>query len=395
MYAHTPTMYLMAVTVSLALAVSVATLVPMGERRREGMLLWAMGLSLYALTYLLFGLRGRISDFLSIVLGNTALSGALAMLTHALLVFQDRQWTPSRIWAPVTAVFAMLVAVDSATVQLLAMAVVLGAQSLTLVVIVVQRLPGTVGRGKYLVIGGLLIAIGIFVSRVVGVAVGTVQSTSITESSPLQTVTHLLGLVVMIFLTVGFVIMTKERSDALNVVLAMRDELTQLHNRRATLDSLARQLAAARRNQTPLSVLMLDVDNFKALNDGFGHTGGDRVLREIAATIQQGLRAQDVAGRMGGEEFLVLLPHSTAEGAAQIAERLRRSIREIDCLERCRLATTISVSIGAAQFDPLRHKDTDGLIHEADQALYRAKARGRNRVEMAAHSASVDSVAVA
>ena len=92
MYAHTPTMYLLAVTVSLALAISVATLVPIGSRKREGMLLWALGLFLYALTYLMYGLRGQVSNFFSIGVGNTALSAGLAMFTHAMLVFQQRQW---------------------------------------------------------------------------------------------------------------------------------------------------------------------------------------------------------------------------------------------------------------------------------------------------------------
>ena len=100
-------MYLMAVAVGLALAVSVATLVPIGSRKREGMLLWALGLVLYALTYLLYGLRGQVSDFFSIVVGNTALSAGLAMLTHALLVFQQRQWPPWRIWVPVATAVAV------------------------------------------------------------------------------------------------------------------------------------------------------------------------------------------------------------------------------------------------------------------------------------------------
>jgi diguanylate cyclase (GGDEF)-like protein len=139
---------------------------------------------------------------------------------------------------------------------------------------------------------------------------------------------------------------------------------------------------------------MLDVDNFKDLNDTFGHAAGDRVLREIASTIQNGLRVQDVAGRMGGEEFLVLLPHSTADEALVIAERLRQLINDVDCVKRCNIQTTISVSAGAAQFDPVRHTDGDELIHDADQALYRAKERGRNRVELALQRASVDTVAL-
>ena len=386
MYAHTPTMYLMAVTVSLALAVSVATLVPFGSLKSEGMLLWASGLVLYALTYLLYGLRGEVNDFFSITVGNTALSAGLAMAAHALLVFQRRQWPPWRIWIPVVTAVVTLMIVDSSAIRRLMLGGILGLQAVALVVIVFQRTQVTVGRGKYLVISGLLLAIGIFVSRVVGVAIGAKQSVSVDHSSWIQTVTHTLGLVALIFLTLGFVIMSKERADALNVVLAMRDELTQLYNRRAVFDSLGQHLAAARRNQVPLSVLMLDVDNFKALNDTFGHAAGDRVLREIASIIQTGLRAQDVAGRVGGEEFLVLLPHTMSDEAYVIAERLRQLIEDVDCLKRCNLHTTISMSVGAAQFDPDRHAGGDELIQDADQALYKAKENGRNRVELSPHS---------
>ena len=175
-----------------------ATLVPIGSRKREGMLLWALGLFLYALTYLMYGLRGQVSDFLSIVVGNSALSAGLAMVTHALLVFQQRQWPPWRIWAPVAAVVVTLMIVDTDAVRRLTLGVILGLQAVALVVIVFQRLRVTVGRGKYLVIGGLLVALGIFVSRVVGVAMGADQSVSVDHSSLMQTVTHMLGLVVLI-----------------------------------------------------------------------------------------------------------------------------------------------------------------------------------------------------
>lgn len=382
MFAHTPTMYLMVVAVSVALAVSVATLVTLSERKREGLLLWAAGLGFYALTYVLFGLRGSVSDFLSIVMTNTALSAALALVTQAMLVFQQREMPQPLFWLPVATAATMLTAFDNPTVRLITMAVLLGSQSTLLVTIVVQRLTETVGRGKYLVIVGMLIAIAIFVSRLLGVFVGLDQSVAVNHSNPIQTVTHVLGMVVLIFLTVGFVFMTKERADSLNVRLAMRDELTQLHNRRAILEALNQQLAVARRNQAPLSVLMLDVDHFKGLNDKFGHAGGDRVLREIASAVQGQLRAQDLAGRLGGEEFLILLPYSTAAAAAHTAERLRQAVHEIDCLQRCKLPTSISVSIGGAQFKALKHLDADSLVHEADQALYRAKASGRNRVVM-------------
>lgn len=382
MLAHTPTLYLMVVAVSLALAVSVATLSDFKSRQHEGMWLWAAGMGLFGLTYALFGLRGRISDLLSVVLANAALSATLVLLTLAMLRFQRRRAPRVLLWLPVGLVALVMALSDSSPFRLLTMAVVLGCQSVTLVVIVLQRHAATVGRGKYLVVLALLIAIGIFVSRIVGVYLGLDQSVAVDRSSPIQTVTHMLGTIGIILLTVGFVIMTKERADSLNLLLAMRDELTQLHNRRAILEALQQQMAAAQRTGSPLCVLMLDVDHFKRLNDAYGHVAGDQVLRGIADAIRPRLRTQDIAGRMGGEEFLVVLPHSGLEAAGQIAERLRQAVHGTAFPLAVGQPVSVSVSVGGARYNPAQHPDCDSLIHQADQALYAAKSNGRNRVEL-------------
>jgi hypothetical protein len=339
-------MYLLAVTVSLALAISVATLVPIGSRKREGMLLWALGLFLYALTYLMYGLRGQVSNFFSIGVGNTALSAGLAMFTHALLVFQQRQWPPWRIWAPVAAVVVTLMVVDTDAVRRLSLGVILGLQAVALVVIVFQRLRVTVGRGKYLVIGGLLVALGIFVSRVVGVAMGADQSVSVDHSSLMQTVTHMLGLVVLIFLTVGFVIMTKERADALNVGpgdarrthtalqpprrvrgtwptpggrAAQRDATERVDAGRGQLQVAQRHLRPCRRRPCVARDRLDHPERIACARRGWTH--GGRGVPGSAA-------------------------HAKADEASRTAERLRQLIQDVDCLRRCNLKTTLSVSVG-------------------------------------------------
>jgi len=382
MVAHTPTMYLMVVAVSLALAVSVATLADLRTARREGMPLWAMGLALFALTYALFSLRGNISDWLSLVLANASLSAAIACFTQAMLTFQQRRVPALWLWSPAGVAALMLAASSSLVLNLGVMAAVLGAQTVALIVVVLQRHTTTVGRGKNLIVLALLIVIAIFVSRLVGVLAGIDQSVSVNQSSLIQSATHMLGMVSVIMLTVGFVIMNKERADSLNLELAMRDELTRLHNRRAILEGLQQQIAVARRTGAPLSVLMLDVDHFKRLNDALGHVAGDQVLRGIADAIRPRMRANDLPGRLGGEEFLVVLPQSTRAAAAQIAERLRAAVHEASFKVDGAQPVTVSVSIGVAQFDDQRHTDCDSLIQQADQALYRAKSGGRNRVEL-------------
>ena len=383
MIAHTLTMYLMVIAVSLALAVSVATLADLRSLQREGMPLWALGLALYALTYALFIARGDVSPWLTVVLANAALSGAIASFTQAVLTFQQRRAATGLLWTPVGVVALVLGLSDSMPLNLATMALMLGGQSVALITVVLQRHTVTVGRGKYLIMLALVLLIGLFLSRLVGVVLGVDQSVAVGESSPLQTATHTLGMVSVILMTVGFVIMNKERADSLNVELAMRDELTRLHNRRAILESLQQQIAAARRSSRPLSVLMLDVDHFKRLNDALGHLAGDQVLRGLADAIRPRLREQDLAGRLGGEEFLVVLPNSTLEAAGQIAERLRAAVHETVFEVEGEQQASVSVSIGVAQFDPRRHGHCDSLIHQADQALYQAKSGGRNRVQLA------------
>jgi diguanylate cyclase (GGDEF)-like protein len=164
--------------------------------------------------------------------------------------------------------------------------------------------------------------------------------------------------------------------------VASRDPLTGLPNRRHLFDQASAQLARAAREKSPLSLLMLDIDHFKRLNDQHGHMLGDQVLIRLARLIEETVRGQDVPARFGGEEFVILLPNTQLEGAMALAEKLRARI-ETGCHdllpgEVC----AVTVSIGSAQFDASQ-KNLQALIKNADQALYRAKSLGRNRVEPA------------
>jgi len=159
---------------------------------------------------------------------------------------------------------------------------------------------------------------------------------------------------------------------------ARRDDLTGVYNRRALIVAMedAKRWADAARE--PLSLCVIDLDRFKRYNDEFDHLTGDQVLRAFAQTVQGELRATDVFGRYGGEEFVQVLRHSTVVGAMADAERLRERISELD-IPVTRSAGRLTVSIGVAQYKP-----GEAIIEtfaRADEALYRAKQCGRNRVE--------------
>jgi two-component system cell cycle response regulator len=147
--------------------------------------------------------------------------------------------------------------------------------------------------------------------------------------------------------------------------LLFEDPLTGLANRRSILTALAGMVSGARRHRRPLTAAMIDIDHFKAVNDSRGHAEGDRVLAAVARAMRAHLRAEDQLGRLGGEEFLALLPDADARAAKAAAEKLRVSVEEAG----------VTVSIGWAAWDG---ESADELLGRADHALYRAKERGRD-----------------
>lgn len=155
---------------------------------------------------------------------------------------------------------------------------------------------------------------------------------------------------------------------------ALHDELTGLYNRRWLDLALADQVAAYRRDGQPFSLIMIDLDHFKVLNDSHGHQAGDRCLSRVAHTIRSSLRPLDRAARFGGEEFAVILPETRAKEATVAAERLRRAVADLGRSDE----PSVTISLGVAQIGP--GDDPERVIQAADQALYRAKQSGRNQV---------------
>jgi diguanylate cyclase (GGDEF)-like protein len=159
--------------------------------------------------------------------------------------------------------------------------------------------------------------------------------------------------------------------------LAMIDELTSLHNYRSLLHEGTREFNRAKRYSTSLSVLMIDVDEFKAVNDTFGHSVGSSILKELAAELTSKLRTEDIVGRLGGDEFLIFLPHTTQSSAHVLAERLRENM-DSKIFGINGHAIHITISIGVAPLSP-QMGDLTALMDAADIALYKAKSR-RNAV---------------
>jgi diguanylate cyclase (GGDEF)-like protein len=170
-----------------------------------------------------------------------------------------------------------------------------------------------------------------------------------------------------------------ETEDALRHI-ASTDTLTGLLNRRAISEIADRECARKQRSQSPVSLILCDIDHFKQVNDNWGHAAGDHVLQSIANLLQGSLREYDSLARWGGEEFLLLLPETDHAGAALVAERLRASV------EACALSfedqhIPVTLTLGVSQIQ--QPENWHATVSRADEALYRGKAGGRNRVELA------------
>ncbi len=160
--------------------------------------------------------------------------------------------------------------------------------------------------------------------------------------------------------------------------LATTDALTGLVNRRQFNHRLQTEIARARRHHSPLSLALFDIDDFKKVNDFYGHPIGDRILKELGQVIEENLRESDISARYGGEEFALILPETRQIEAYELLERLRSIVeRNVFCLPDNPM--TITISVGVAQMD-LEHHTTFELVEQADAALYEAKHQGKNRV---------------
>ncbi|OON59261.1 GGDEF domain-containing protein [Massilia sp. KIM] len=190
---------------------------------------------------------------------------------------------------------------------------------------------------------------------------------------------YLMGYLLMIVNGFGFLLLCKQKDDAEMERLATTDFLTGLPNRHAFLERAEQARLAAQRQRQPLALMMIDIDHFKQLNDRWGHASGDEALVVFARTARDVLREHETIGRLGGEEFAMILPGAQLDEAVQAAQRLRLAVRAATVITSGP-SYTMTVSIGVVLLDP--NEDLSGALARADHALYAAKRDGRDRVEI-------------
>lgn len=512
MQAHIPTIFLVIITISLALAAAIA-IVDLGRKR--GLMPWAFGLALHGVAYVLFSLRGEISDFLSIVVASTAISTMLALFAEGIRDITGRKPRLWFIWVPIPVLaLGLSLLLHDFIARVVLSSVIYIFQGGLLGWFAYRSRDILQGRGRYVVMASTLLLLVVMLMRLLGALNGSLPINTITASSPLQTLTFLMTIISTLLTVIGMLLMTWEYNEQLireseirmrtlfestsdavmlldergffecnpatlkifgcpskevfvtkkpadlspplqpcgtdsdtlaqqQIAKAMRessnrfewvhrrlddgrsfpaevllnamnfngrhvlqavvrditerkrlqaelerqahhDYLTGLANRGHFMQRASLEVARARRYATPLSLLMMDIDNFKQINDAHGHQAGDDVLRILAATCRRTLREIDIVGRIGGEEFAVVLPEAGTGQAQEVAERLRKDIAAANVAYAPDASLNFTVSIGIAD---LGTGDTslDALLGAADKALYAAKAAGKNRVM---HSAS-------
>lgn len=341
---------------------------------RPGLGLLAGAPLLWCLSTVLFSLRGHLSDWFSVLLANEVLMAGVLVYHVGNQRFYSGQarW---RLWALLIAASAPLMAWftwvhPSYDMRLGLFTSLMGALFVAQMRFMATQAPSLSQRFIVLVLGLQTL---ILLARLLSVLLGH-AGLGLMEPGLMQ-LTYLAGnAVAILMLTVGSVLGATERLRTEFEYLASHDSLTQALTRRVILARAEEELARQRREGAPVSLMMLDLDHFKAVNDQLGHQRGDAVLVDFVAGSRALLRASDLLGRYGGEEFLVLLPATDAATALEVAERLRLARSASPELPACTVSIGVATTHGPG--DSLQ-----ALLARADQALYGAKRAGRNRVQ--------------
>lgn len=354
------------------------------EGLRGSLWIWARGTGVQSLGWLLLGLRDSIPDFVSIVLANTLISLGYAEMVSALRRFGggDRS---GHLWAPHLLAVGVLAACIVFTHyspdlrwRLMVVSALMGTQYLIGFRVLWRLAPPPRPVSHRVMIAIFVFGIAVMIGRAVAVYLVPLPGNDPFVLTPLQALAFATGTFGPVVATFAFLLMTADRMNAELGRLAMFDPLTEVYNRRSLDELAARAVAEARRHARGLAVLVVDADHFKRINDEYGHEAGDRALKALVEVLRRTARGEDLVGRLGGEEFVVLMPDADAVAGAAGAERLRIAIeRTVFRVNDHSVPLRVSIGVAALR-DP--RDDFAALLRRADHALYEAKRAGRNRV---------------
>ncbi|HYH41272.1 MAG TPA: diguanylate cyclase [Burkholderiales bacterium] len=349
-------------------------------RFREGLGQWTGALVIQGLAWLLIVTRDALPELASISGANAFLAYSWSLQMSALLEFHKRPTPRWLLYGPVAIAFlSFLIYLREPREQLIMSGLSFGLLQFCTGAALLHFRIAAEQRTRWLIAGSFfLLSFGLlwlgFTAWFEPEVILPTSGTSVTPGPAL-----LAFYAVTISSSFAFILMHKERADRETYELATTDSLTGVYNRRTFKELAEPQLSRSRRAHMPVSLLMLDLDHFKRINDTYGHLAGDDVLKAFAVLVRNCLRKEDLLARYGGEEFVVLLPGASQTSAAALAERIREQASAVP-MDANGHRVRVTVSIGAASEAGDTLPSLEAMLGRADEALYQAKREGRNRV---------------
>jgi diguanylate cyclase (GGDEF)-like protein len=317
--------------------------------------------------------RNILPDFLTIIIANTLTIASSGLYYISISRFLGQKYSNVFVISILTIMALLLVCFRYITDNV-GMRIIIASLSGTLFVVAIVYKFSKAGHLPYRFSMGLtiipFITYGILlVTR----SVATILSPpkTVFANTPIESATFLLLFIISFFWTIGFILMVSQRLQIDLAELASTDTLTRISNRHATQLFLDKEVSRSQRNKSIFSILLIDLDNFKQVNDTYGHAMGDFVLIKTAQVFLSTIREQDIVGRWGGDEFLILLPDTTIENTEILAERLHSAILATE-FKDSNVSVKITLSLGIASSNS--SESIDVILKKADNALYMAKA---------------------
>ena len=352
---------------------------------------WALGSAILLLGFLSFGLRRWLPLGVSIVLSNGLIAAGMLYYTDSVRRFVLGKRLPLGCWVLFGGGLGLLTVMAVLSVPYVHHLIVV---SFWMALLLIPMLQVLLKEGWHAETSlrtmaiSMLVCCTALVVRGVHAMIDPASYGELLQLGWMQGLTMLAMVLTAIGSGFGFMLANLERAVGQLEFLASRDDLTGCYNRATARTMLEHLLERCRRERTPLALLLLDLDHFKQVNDQHGHQVGDQVLRRFAEAVHRRLRASDVFGRMGGEEFCIALPMTDRVGALELAEQLRLTVAGLDWLGRDDAPFRVTVSVGLVvvggqPIDDVPAMNLEQVYRAADDLLYRAKHLGRNRVMVA------------
>jgi len=341
-------------------------------REYKGVGIALLGYLSLTVGFLLAIFRGILLDFLSLVVANILILSGVSLVYIAVSIFTEQGYNKTFVIA-LTSFAIFLLVYYRYVYDHLGIRIVIFSIAVALGVGAACYKIWQARHASYRFSAGLtLIPLSIYAVLLLFRAVVALWEppAQLFEDTPLQSAAYLMLFVLSFFWTTGFILMVSQRLQGDLAELATIDFLTRIPNRRATEDFLEKELSRAIRSRSRFSVLLIDIDNFKIINDRYGHAAGDRALYRTAEIFKSNIRKLDSVGRWGGDEFLIILSESSIDDAVHLADRLNNKFSESNILIDNRIIS-ITISTGIACSKNITN--VDEILKTADEALYEAK----------------------